>query len=504
MRSGIAFWFDGVEAPIYAPLEMDKNVDVAIVGGGQVGLHCARRLAGSGLDVLVLEARRVGQQATGRSTAKVTVQHGRKYGSLINAFGGEGARIYAHTNMSAMQEIARLARDMPDQADLEERSAYVYATDESQAEELEKEAQAAQSLGLPAKIVKTAGLPFATTALLEYPGQYQVHPYRYLVGLAANMGVTIHEESRVTEIVDGSPIQISVNGRTVMARHVVVATQMPVVGEGMFFAKAFPFAHPVIAAPLPEIRRLNGMFISAGAPSHSLRTAEREGRTFLIAVGGEYKPGDVGEAGSKFDDLRVFVENAFGITSLSHAWTNEDFRSMDGAAFIGPATSGSNLLIATGFDAWGITQGVVAADILAEHILGRTHPAAELFDSTRIKPVAGASEFAKGNLDAARHLVGDRMLKRMSVPVDSIQPGQGGIVDAGAEQLAVRRNEDGSLTALSAVCTHLGCIVGWNAIDQTWDCPCHGSRFDMNGDVVAGPAVSSLGRREWPPFGRDR
>lgn len=496
MESGIPFWFDKVEPPAYPPLAADLEVDVAIVGGGQVGLHCAHRLKGSGLRAAVFEARRIGRQATGRSTAKVTSQHGQKYSTLIRNFGEEGARVYAQANQAAMDEIARLAAGMEDSAGLEPRAAYIYAMNESEAEQLEKEADAARALGLPAEIVIDAGLPFPVTALLKYSGQYQFDPYRYLIGLAGFIDAPIFEQSRVTWIGDCSPRRLTVNGHTVTARHVVVATQMPVVNDGLYFAKAFPFAHPVVAAQLPEGKRLEGMFISAGSPSHSLRTAQKNGRTFLIAAGGEYKQGHADDQQRMLDDLRAFLDREFAIDTLSHIWTNEDFRPMDGAAFVGPTTSDGDLLVATGFDAWGITQGVVAGDIIAEHVLGRTHHAAELFEATRIKPAAGVTKFTKGNIKAASHLLGDRMLKRKAVPLDSIAPGSGGIIARGGEQLAALRREDGTLMTLSATCTHMGCIVGWNEIDRTWDCPCHGSRFDESGEVIAGPAISPLERRD--------
>jgi len=499
MMTGNPFWFDGVPEKQYPALEEDLRVDVAIVGGGIVGLTCAHRLAGSDLKTIVLEALRVGRQATGRSTAKVTSQHGQKYSSLISTFGMENARIYAQANEEAMREIVELAGKMEERAGLEPRSAYIYATDDRQAEQLEKEAEAARTLGLPAEFVREALLPFPTSALLRYTGQHQFNPYLYMVGLAEYVvrHAPIYEDSRVVDITRESPARLSVNGRTVTADHVVIATQMPVINDGMFFAKAFPFAHPVAAAPLPDDKMIEGMFISAGSPTHSLRTARKNGQTYLIAAGGEFRTGEAEQERQAVEDLRTFLEDVFGIRNPTHFWTNEDFRPMDGAAFVGPASnSHENLLIATGFDAWGITQGVVAGAILADRILGRSHPAADLLNSTRIKPVAGAAEFTKENIKAGAHLLGDRVLKRAAVPLQSIAPGQGGIVAFRGEQLAVRRHPDGSLTALSATCTHMGCIVGWNAIDRTWDCPCHGSRFDEWGEVIAGPAVSPLKMRD--------
>jgi glycine/D-amino acid oxidase-like deaminating enzyme/nitrite reductase/ring-hydroxylating ferredoxin subunit len=499
MISGNPFWFDEVVRRSYPALDEDLSVDVAVIGGGMVGLHCANRLAGSGLRAVVLEGRRVGRQATGRSTAKVTSQHGQKYSTLKSKFGEEGARIYARVNEEAIQEIAALAESMEHQARLEPRAAYIYAVDDSEAEALEQEAEAARSLGLPAEIVREPLLPFPTTAFLRFRGQYQFDPYLYILGLAERVfrHTPIYEQSRVVAVAREDPLRLSVNGYTVRARHVVVATQMPVISDGMFFAKAYPFAHPVAAAPLPEDRRIDGMFISAGSPTHSLRTATKGEETYLVAAGDEFRPGEPEAEGQAVEELRTFLADSFGIRSLTHLWTNEDFRPMDGAAFIGPASSDDeHLLVATGFEAWGITQGAVAGGILADRLLGQDHPAAELFDATRIKPVAGAAEFAKENVKAAGHLIADRVLKRGTVPLDSIAAGQGGIVEMNDEELAVRRHPDGSFTALSATCTHMGCIVGWNEIDRTWDCPCHGSRFDEWGEVIAGPAVAALQTRD--------
>jgi glycine/D-amino acid oxidase-like deaminating enzyme/nitrite reductase/ring-hydroxylating ferredoxin subunit len=500
MKRGIPFWLDGAPAEPHRALDGNVTVDVAIVGGGMVGLHLAWRLRGSGLCVALFEAQRIGRQATGRSTAKITSQHGLKYVELIRNFGEIHASIYAQANEKALATIAELARAMEGQADLQEKSAYVFASDDNEVAQLHGELEAAESLGLPADLVSDALLPFNTSALLRYRGQYQFDPFRYLVGLARRIAgeIDIYEQSRVETIDYGKPCRLTVNGRTVTAGRVVVATQMPIVNDGLFFAKAYPFAHPVAAALLPRGLSLDGMFISAGSPTHSFRTANRDGREWLIAAGKEFKPGEPEQEREAVKELQIWLEDTFDIRALSHLWTNEDFRSMDGAAFIGAAGSSQpDLLVATGFDAWGLTQGVVAADIMADRLLHlEEHPAAKLFRADRVKPLAGGGTFVTENTKAAGHMVGDRLLKRKVVPLEDIAPGEGGIVSRKGEQLAVTRNQEGEFTALSAVCTHLGCIVGWNATDRTWDCPCHGSRFDEQGNVLAGPAVSPLSKRD--------
>ncbi len=493
------FWLPtGQDAVSYPPPEGNIEVDVAVVGAGIVGLTAACFLLSAGREVAVFEARRVGRQATGRSTAKVTSQHGRRYKDLIGSIGKSSARRYAAANERAIGRIRHLCGTFELDCGLEILPAFVFAETEEEAAALREEAEAAASLGLPASFVREVDLPFAVAGALRFDDQSQFDPYRYLMGLAAVVARdgALFENTRATRIEHGEPCRLQAGDVTVTAGDVIVATQMPVIGDGMLFAKCFPVAHPMAAAPLPDAVRLDGMFISSGSPTHSFRAAEQNGQRYVVAVGGEYKTGVPEELEAQFDDLRGFLRRGFGIERLSHAWVNEDFRPMDELAFIGPVNSSKpNLHVAVGFDAWGITQGVAAAEIIADKVLGHENEDAEVFDASRVRPLAGGAELLSENLKAGARLAGDRLLRRQVQSLEDIPDGEGGIIERDGEQLAVTRNGDGVGQALSAVCTHLGCIVGWNAIDRTWDCPCHGSRFDEQGQVLAGPALQPLERK---------
>jgi Rieske Fe-S protein len=324
------------------------------------------------------------------------------------------------------------------------------------------------------------------------------------VGLMPSQ-VKVYERSRVAsaQAVDNDTVRLAVDGHRVIAHHAVIATQIPISGEGSFSTKAHAFAHPVAAVPLPDGVTVTGMFKSVGSPSHSFRTAMRDGGVYLVAAGPEFTPGVADAQAGAVDDLLGFLRHHFGVAKPSHLWINEDFRSIDGAAFVGPATSATpNLQVATGFSAWGLTQGAVAGDIMAANIMGVAHPAAALFNATRVKAMAGGGSFLSEKTKSGARMLKDRLPGHGADSSGDIPLGAAGVMSRGGDKLAVRRNADGSLHVMSALCTHMGCVVGWNAVDRTWDCPCHRSRFDADGTVLSGPATEPLASRD-PVAGDD-
>jgi glycine/D-amino acid oxidase-like deaminating enzyme/nitrite reductase/ring-hydroxylating ferredoxin subunit len=487
-----SYWNATAPASAFPALAGEIEADVAIVGGGIVGVTAARMLKDRGLKVALVEARRVGEEVTGKSTAKITSQHNIHYTIIERKFGEEGARLYAEANQTGLATIRALAQQHGLSCNLETRPAFTYTNNQAEVERIEKEVELARRLGLPAALTRDTGLPFEVLAAMRWDDQAQFHPVRYVKGLAETIpgdGCHVFEASRVT---DWDPHRIATGAGGIRARHVVMATHLPLGQIGFFYTENHPHMHPVIMGRAEPNRVPQGMYISVEQPRHSTRGhRDDEGRDWMIFTGPSFTHGDVGKEREAFADLEGFARDHFGVAP-DYRWTNEDYRSIDQAPYVGWSSSlRETYLVATGFNAWGITNGTAAAILLADLIQGRDNDWLKIFDATRIKPIAGAKDFATGNAATAAHLVGG-WLARKPHGFDELAPGEAAILKVDGHNVAGFRDEQGALHAVSAVCTHMGCIVGWNETDRSWDCPCHGSRFALDGSVIHGPAVKAL------------
>lgn len=380
--------------------------------------------------------------------------------------------------------------------DFEPRAAYTYARNEEHLGAIEREVEVARRLGLPASFTRDAGLPFPVAGAIRFDNQAQFHPCKYLAGLASTIpgdGCYVFENSRA---VNWEPTRVGTPGGTVTARRVIMATHLPLGQLGLFYTKNHPHMHPVIAVRVDPALAPEGMSISADEPRHSVRTHRSDsGDMYLIVTGPSFKHDHLDEEREGFAEIERFTAEHFGARATDYRWTNEDYAPMDGAPFIGwSSSSEGGYLVATGFNAWGITNGTVAGVILAALAAGREHEWASLFDAIRVKPVAGAKEFAKGNLEVAKDLIGGYLASK-PYSLDELAPGTAAILKIGGENVAAYRDEQGQLHAVSAACTHMGCILGWNENDRSWDCPCHGSRFEVTGEVIHGPAYKPLEKK---------
>lgn len=487
----------------YPALAGDTTVDVAVVGGGITGLTTALLLKQGGARVAVIEAGRVASGTTGYTTAKVTALHGLVYAQLVAEHGEEAARRYAEANAAAVERVASLVDELGIECDLERRAAFTYVTDPERRSDIDAEVEAAGRLGLAATRVEATDLPYPVEAAVRLDHQLQLHPRRYCVGLAEAVdgaGSRIHETTRALDVEEASSggarrCTVHTDGGAVVADHVVVATLLPFVDLGGFFAKAHPwrsYAMAVrVAGAVPQ-----GMYLGADSPTRSIRPLPLDGELGLILGGPSHKVGQGGDTNQYYAELETWARANFDVRSVEFRWSAQDYTPVDMVPYVGRSPRSERLHVATGFKKWGLSNGTAAAMILADSLLGRPNPWARTFDATRIDAGTAAKEFVSENLDVARRYVSDHVARLRAPSADHLAPGEGGIVDVDGSKVAAYRRPDGSLQAVTATCTHLGCTVQWNPAETTWDCPCHGSRFSCDGKVLNAPAVHDLSRVE--------
>lgn len=488
----------------FPTLTGDIEADVVVVGGGLVGITTALLLKQAGRRVVVLEAEKVSRGVTGGTTGKVTSQHGVVYDQLIRGFGEDKARLYAQSNQEALERMAAFVRDYGLDCDFERKANYVFTQQESEVERLQQEAEAARRLGLPASFTREVPLPMPALGAVRFDNQAQFHSVKYLVPLAERIpgdGSAVYENTWVDDVEDGEPCTVATKNGTVKAREVVVASHIPFIFPGEFWAKAYPQAHQGLAARIPADAAPDGMFITSEQPTYSVRVHPGDGGPWLVVQGPSFKPGHHADTEQGYRDLEAITRAHFPIQDVTYRWFNEDYTPADGVPFIGKASDRTDhIYVATGFKAWGLTTSTVSAMLISDMILGRSNPWLELYDATRLKPLI-SGEFLKENVQVAKLWLTGKFVEGEDIddlPPSDLKPGDAAILKAGEGKIAAYRDDSGRLHTVSAVCTHMGCVLGWNPAEKTWDCACHGSRFGHDGTVLHGPATVPLERKTVP------
>ncbi|MEV4944946.1 FAD-dependent oxidoreductase [Streptomyces sp. NPDC053755] len=506
-------WMRTAAIPAHPPLTGDTEADVAVIGGGVAGLSVAWELTRSGRSVVLLEAHRVAAGVTGHTTGKLSAQHTLVYADLRKSHGADAARAYARSQTAAVRHVGDVAAELGVDCELESRPALTYCEDPAGVEELRAEAEAARDAGLDASFVTETGLPYAVAGAVRVEDQAQFHVRKYLRGLAEDLtarGGRIHEETRVVDLDRGEPCRLRTSsGATVTARDVVVATHHPVFDRGMLTTRLTQHRDLVVAGPLPADRDPAGMYITRDQGKRSVRTAPYGDGRLLIVTGEAFAPGTEPDTEGRYRRLEQWTRERFPGVEITHRWAAQDNAPTDTVPLIGPLHHGDDghVYVVTGFGGWGMAGGVLAGMLLGS-LLG-DRPAepewAELYDPRRPASVArSAPSLLKAQWDAGKHFVKDRLdtlgpgARRT---VAHVRPGTGEVVRDGGHPCAVYREEGGAVHAVSAVCTHMGCLVAFNSAERTWECPCHGSRFDVDGEVLQGPALKPLERREPPGEG---
>jgi glycine/D-amino acid oxidase-like deaminating enzyme/nitrite reductase/ring-hydroxylating ferredoxin subunit len=493
-----SLWSATTPSTDYDPLDGGLRVDTAVVGGGITGLTTALRLVEAGQTVAVLEADRIVRGATGRTTAKLTSQHGLTYRYLRSNFGDEKARQYARANGAAIDAVEERVEELGVDCDFERRPAYTYAASPADRRTVRAEAEAASELGLPASFVSETELPFRVPGAVRFDDQAQFHPRSYLLAVAEAVhgdGSHVLEETRVRGAETGEPCVVETTRGEVVADDVVVASHFPAVDRNGYFARMHPKQAYLLAVRVdgtpPE-----GMYYSTGSPADTLRSHPVGGEDLLLVGGQGHTTGDTDPPTSeRYRRCEAFARKHFDVESVEYRWSTHDYFTVDRVPFVGQLGHGTeHIYVGTGFKGWGMTGGTAAGIILSELVRTGSHPWADVFDPLRVTPGASAKRFLGENAEVAGRFVGDwarALLSSSEVP----EPGEATVVQSNGKPLGVYRDEHGEVHAVSAVCPHMNCVVRWNDAEKTWDCPCHGSRFTHDGEVISGPAMEDLPRR---------
>jgi glycine/D-amino acid oxidase-like deaminating enzyme/nitrite reductase/ring-hydroxylating ferredoxin subunit len=487
----------------YPPLEAGRSTaDVVVIGGGITGLTAAYLLVQAGRRVVVLERRRLATGTTGRTTAKVTSLHGLKYATLADRFDDDVARVYGAANQAGVEEVARIGAAEGIDCDLRRMDAFTYTESDAKVAEVEHEVEVAQRLGLPATLERDLDLPYPTAAAVRFSNQLLFHPRRYCLGLGAAIvrgGGRIHEQTEAKTINerDGGFVVGTAAGAEIEAHQVIQATLLPFNDPALLFAKTSPSRSYALAGRI-DGDPPNGMFLGIDEPGRSVRPHWVDGQTYLVVEGESHKTGQDSDAAGHFGTLEAWANDRVALARVDYRWSAQDFMAADGIPYIGRLVAGSDgMLGAAGFGKWGMSNGTAAAMMLTDIVLGRDNPWLDVFDPQRLNPGQSLAELTKQNADVVKQFVGGRV--GPTPEIEQLAPGTGAVVDAGGKRVAAYRQDDGQVITLSARCTHLGCLVAFNSAERSWDCPCHGSRFDVDGSVLEGPALKPLAPE---PIGR--
>ncbi len=476
-----------------------ERFDVAVVGGGIIGLTAAYILQKRGLSVAVIEARTVGSGVTGQTTGKISLSHGLIYNKLIKRIGQEKSRLYVDANKAGLEFIADVIESEGIGCDFHRDFSCVYTDDENKIGRIEEEVEVGRKLGIDVEFSDSLNASFPLKAAVVYKDQAYFHSQKYINGLAklfVRGGGKIFEDSRVEKVKSNRHSEVHTNSGKIEAEKILIATHFPISNKGLFFSKMSPFRSYLLAARLDN-GLPDGMYINAERPVHTIRKHVTDsGECYLITGGQNHEVGHDSDTVWKYLQAEQFARDYFPVESIAYRWSTQDNHPIDDIPFVGYHSFASDsLFVATGMNGWGLTNGTAAGLILSDLITEQDNPWKKVFDSTRIKSVVSKKYFEL-NFHVMKNFTKDYTSKKRKRGIDELPKGQGDIVEKDGKDTAVYHDESGKKHCVSPVCTHLGCKINWNNAEKSWDCPCHGSRFDADGEILHSPATKGLKKRD--------
>lgn len=486
------YWIASTPETSYPELLEDVDVDAAVIGGGMTGITTAVLLKKEGLRVAVIDADRIVQGTSGHTTAKITSQHSLIYNKIKKKMGQEMAKQYADANEAAIKQISDLIGEHNIQCDFDNQSSYVYTQDDNYVQKIVDESDTASSLGIKAFLIDKIPLPIDIKAAVRFDNQARFHPRKYLLALAGMIpggGSFIYENTRAIDVEEGSTCSVvTKKGKRVHAKYVIVASHFPFYdGGGLYFTRLYPERSYALGIRIRGAYP-GGMYVTAEDPGRSLRSQPLEDGELVIVSGEHHKTGQGGNMMAHYENLKRFSLDTFEVEEISYRWSTQDYTSADEVPYVGRITSTKpNIFVASGFRKWGMTNSTASAMIIRDLIVKGESLWEPVYSPSRFTPGASANKFVSENLNVAGQLISGKI---SPAPEDvDVNPGEGKIVSVNGQRTGVYMDEKGVRHSIDTTCTHMGCELMWNDAEKTWDCPCHGSRFTYEGDIVEGPAL---------------
>jgi glycine/D-amino acid oxidase-like deaminating enzyme/nitrite reductase/ring-hydroxylating ferredoxin subunit len=473
----------------------DDIYDCLVIGGGITGLTVALMLQKAGKKTVIAEAHNIGFGTTGGTSAHINTFADTTYKEAESAFGKDGAKLFADAVNEGFDIIKQNIAAYKIDCDYEPKTGYVYAETDDEVKQLQELYDGTAKVGVAVDFVDEVPIPIPFKNAVKLDGQAQFHPLKYLQGLEREYlaaGGMILENTKIENIESKKDLHIAkATGIDLKAKKVIYATHIPP-GITLFSFRCAPYRSYVMGVKLKNDQYPDALVYDMQEPYHYFRTHVVDGQQLLIVGGNDHKTGHE-DPEKAFDDLEKYVRKYFNVSSIKYKWSSQYYIPVDGLPYVGQIPfSAGGVYCATGFNGNGMMLGSVSAKILADLVLGKENKYGKIFAPSRIKPVDGFTEFIQENADVAYHFIADRLSVKETDSLKRLRPGDGKVVEFEGKKVAAYRDENGAIHALNPVCTHAKCIVNWNSEEKSWDCPCHGARFDIDGKVLNGPADKDL------------
>ncbi|UXD70880.1 FAD-dependent oxidoreductase [Sphingobacterium faecium] len=494
-----SLWQDLEDLEGYQQVPPSDQFDVIIVGAGITGITTALKLQAQGKKCLILEAHTVGFGTTAGTSAHLNTVLDTPYQTLISNFGKQQAILAAEAVQQALEQIAGFIERFQISCDFSRCDGYMYATQQDEEKELVETLEAINEVGIHAEFVDNIPGPMDFTRAIKFGGQGRFHPLKYLKALYAEflkLGGHILENTKVIKIIDQEGFQRveTAGDKSYYADHVVYATHTPP-GVHLLTFKLAPYRSYVMGIELADNESYpEDLIYDMQDPFHYFRKADYQDRQLLLVGGQDHKTGQHNNTDFNFTELESFVRNTYKVKEVVYKWSSQYYESTDGLPYIGyfPGKKNKRIFVATGYSGNGMIFGTLSAQIISDLIVHGKSTYEALFSPSRCKPIAGFSNFMTENIDVAKHLITDKLSVSKIHSYSEIAKGEGRIINFENRDIGLFKDDTGQLFAVDPVCKHAGCVVQWNSTERSWDCPCHGARYDPSGYLLTGPATAGL------------